>query len=155
MKTASVVTRALVFGAILTVAVAAIGSVVGLLVAGAGGLASALVGAGLTALFMGFTALSIVLATRLTRGKPGSMIYFGVILGMWALKFVVFIAILLLVRGQDWLNPYVFFVVVVAAVIGSLVADVVALAGARIPYVGNIPLPGEPRPSPTVKNSDS
>ena len=155
MKTASVLTRALVFGAILTLAIAIVGSVIGYLVAGAGGLVSALIGAALTALFMGFTALSIVLASRATRDKPSSMLYFGIVLGMWLLKFAVFIAVLLLVRGQDWMNPYVFFIAVIAAVIGSLVADMVALAGARVPYVGDIDLPGSPTPPTTGRNPDS
>ena len=155
MKSASVLKRALVFGAIVTVIIAVVGSVVGYLVSGLGAVASALIGAGLTALFMGFTALSIVIAARVTRDKPSSMLYFGIITGMWLLKFVVFIVILLAVRGQDWMNPYVFFVSVIAAVIGSLVADVVALAGARIPYVGNIELPGSQPAAPAAKNSDS
>lgn len=142
MKTASVLTRALVYGTILTVAIAIVGSVVGYLVAGTGGLASALVGAGLTALFMGFTALSIVLAARATRGNPGSPVYFGIVVGMWLLKFVVFITVMLAVRGQDWMNPTVFFFAVIAAVIGSLIADVVALQGARVPYTGDMEPPG-------------
>jgi len=155
MKTASVLARALFFGAIATLGIAVVGSVVGYLVAGAGGLASALVGAGLTALFMGFTALSVVLAARVTRDKPGSLLYFGIVLGMWGLKFVVFIAILLLVRGQEWMSPYVFFVAMIAAVIGSLTADIIALAGARVPYVGDIELPGSALASETLKNPDS
>lgn len=155
MKNASVLARALVFGAILTVGVALVGSVVGYLVAGGPGLASALVGAGLTALFMGFTALSIVLASRATRDKPSSVIYFGIVLGMWLFKFVVFITVLLLVRGQQWMSPYVFFVAVIAAVIGSLVADIVALAGARVPYVSDSAPPGSPTPSAKAGNPDS
>lgn len=142
MKTASVVKRALFYGGIVTVAVALVGSVVGYLVAGFGGVASALIGAGLTAVFMGVTALSIVVAASATRNRPGSMLYFGIILGMWLLKFVVFITILLLLRGQPWVSPYVFFFAMIAAVIGSLAADVVALVGARVPYVGDIELPG-------------
>lgn len=155
MKSASVLKRALFFGAIVTVGIAVVGSIIGFLVSGPGGLASALVGAGLTALFMGVTAASIVVAGAVTRNKPGSMAYFGIIGGMWVLKFAVFIAILLLVRGQPWVNPYVFFAAMVAAVIGSLVADSIALIGARVPYVGDIELPGSPTPTPGLKNSDS
>jgi hypothetical protein len=155
MKNASVLARALVFGAILTVGIALVGSVVGYLVAGGSGLASALVGAGLTALFMGFTALSIVLASRATRDKPSSMVYFGIVLGMWLFKFVVFIVVLLLVRGEHWMSPYVFFVAVIAAVIGSLVADIVALAGARVPYVGDSAPPGSTTPSAKAGNPGS
>ncbi len=138
MKYASVLRRALVYGAALTVVIAIVGSVVGYLVAGIPGLVSALIGTGLTALFMGFTTLSILIAERATKRTPSSMKYFSIVLGVWALKFVVFIAILLLLRGQDWVNPYVFFVAVIAAVAGSLITDIVAFAGARVPYAGDI-----------------
>ena len=143
MKTASVLGRALVYGAILTVGIAVIGSLVGYLVAGIPGLVSALIGAGLTALFMGFTALSIVIASRVTKGEPSSTLFFGIVLGMWLLKFVVFIAILVLLRGQPFLEPLVMFFAILAAVIGSLVVDVLAFVRSREPYVGNVALPGD------------
>ena len=155
MKTASVLTRALVFGAILTLSIAVVGSVVGYFVAGTGGLVSALVGAALTALFMGFTALSIVLASRATRDRPSSPLYFGIVVGIWLLKFVIFIVVLLALRGRDWVNPYVFFFAVIAAVIGSLVADSVALMGARVPYAGDVERPGAETPPAGTGNSDS
>ncbi len=135
MKAASVLSRALVFGAVATVAVAVVGALVGVLVAGIPGLVSALLGAGLTALFMGVTTVSILLAQRVTRTKASGGIYFGIILGMWVLKFAVFIAVLIAVRGQDWMNPYIFFFAVIAAVVVSLVTDVVALSGAQVSAV--------------------
>jgi len=143
VKTASVLGRALVYGAILTVAIALLGSFVGYLVAGTPGLVSALIGAGLTALFMGFTALSIVLASRVTNNEPSSTLFFGIVLGMWLLKFIVFIAILLLLRNQPFVQPVVMFFAILAAVIGSLAVDVVAFLRSRVPYVGDIPLPGD------------
>jgi hypothetical protein len=154
LKSAPVVTRALVFGAIVTVGVAVVGSIVGFLIAGLPGLVSALIGAGLTALFMGFTALSILIAGLVTKSKPSSMVYFSIVLGMWLVKFGVFIAILVLVRGQPWMNSYVFFFSVIVAVIGSLIADAIALKGARIPYVGDVDLPGVVQPSPTPGNPE-
>ena len=143
MKTATILARALVYGAILTVAIAVIGSVVGYLIAGSAGLVSALIGAGLTALFMGFTALSIVLAARVTHGEASSTLFFGIVLGVWLLKFVVFIVILVLLRNQPFIEPLILFFSILVAVIGSLVVDVVAYIGARVPYVGDIPLPGD------------
>ena len=144
MRTASVLGRALVYGAILTVAIAVIGSVLGYIVAGTSGLLSALIGAGLTALFMGFTALSIVIASRVTKGEPSSTLFFGIVLGMWLLKFVVFIAILVLLRGQPFLEPLVMFFAILAAVIGSLVVDVLVIARSRLPYISDITLPPAP-----------
>ncbi len=143
MKSATILARALVYGAILTVAIAVVGSIVGYLVAGVPGLVSGLIGAGLTALFMAMTAGTIVVAAKVTRNEPSSVLFFGIVLGGWLLKFVLFIAILLVLRGQPFLEPLVFFFAILAAVIGSLVVDVIAFVGARVPYVGDVPLPGE------------
>jgi hypothetical protein len=137
----SVVYRALVFGGIVLAAVAIIGSVVGLLVAGLSGLVSALFAAGLTALFLGFTTLSILLAQRVTRESHSTGAYFGIILGMWVFKFIVFVVVLLATRGADWLNPFVFFYALIAAVLGSLIADIVALSGAQVSAVPSPPAP--------------
>ncbi len=139
MKNASVVVRALVFGAIVVVAVAALGSLIAALTVGPPGVVSVLFAAGLTALFLGVTSASIILADRVTRDRPSVGVYFGIILGMWALKFVVFLVILITMRGAEWLDPFVFFIAVIVAVIGSLVADVVALAGARVSPIAVIP----------------
>ncbi|MDJ0334677.1 hypothetical protein QMG83_05520 [Salinibacterium sp. G-O1] len=141
MKTATILARAIVYGAILTAIIAVVGSVIGYLVAGSSGLISALVGAGLTALFMGFTALSIVLAAKVTHNEPSSTLFFGIVLGVWLLKFVVFIAILVILRDQPFIEPLIMFFSILVAVIGSLVVDVVAFVGARVPYVGDEVLP--------------
>jgi hypothetical protein len=149
MKTATILARAIVYGAILTAIIAVVGSVIGYLVADLPGLVSALVGAGLTALFMGFTALSIVLAAKVTHNEPSSTLFFGIVLGVWLLKFVVFIAILILLRDQPFIEPLVMFFSILVAVIGSLVVDVVAFLGARVPYVGEVALSGVDRDEAT------
>lgn len=143
MKSSAILGRALAYGAILTVAIALAGSVIGYLVAGTPGLISALIGAGLTALFMAFTAGTIVVASRATNGDSSSTLFFGIVLGAWLLKFVVFIAILVVLRGQPFLEPLVFFFAILAAVIGSLVVDVLAFVRARESYVPGVQLPGE------------
>jgi hypothetical protein len=143
MKSSAILGRALAYGAILTVTIAVIGSFIGFLVAGSSGLISALIGAGLTALFMGFTAGSIVLASRATNGDPSSTLFFGIVLGVWLIKFIVFIAILVILRGQPFLEPIVFFFAMIAAVIGSLVVDVLAFVRARESYVPGVQLPGD------------
>ena len=143
MKSSAILGRALAYGAILTVAIAVVGSIIGFLVAGSSGLVSALIGAGLTALFMGFTAGSIVIAARATNGDPSSTLFFGIVLGAWLLKFIVFIAILVILRGQPFLEPLVFFFAILAAVIGSLVVDVLAFIRARESYVPGVTLPGD------------
>ena len=146
MKSATILARALVYGAILTVTIAIVGSVIGFLVAGPEGLWSALIGAGLTALFMVFTSASIVLAAKVTKNEPSSTLFFGIVLGMWLLKFVVFIVLLVLLQAQPFVQPLILFFSILAAVLGSLVVDVVAFLGARVPYVGDVTLPGDTTP---------
>ncbi|MGV8876857.1 MAG: hypothetical protein ACOH1K_05045 [Rhodoglobus sp.] len=148
MKSSAILGRALAYGALLTVTIAVVGSVVGYLIDGSSGLISALIGAGLTALFMGFTAGSVVLASRATNGDSSSTLFFGIVLGAWLAKFIVFIAILVLLQGQPFLNPYIFFFAILIAVIGSLVVDVLAFVNARESYVPGVSLPGDESATP-------
>ncbi len=143
-SSATVVARSLLYGSILAAAILVVGSVVGFLVAGVQGLASAIVGALLAAVFMGLTAASVVLANRVAPNGERLGLYFGIIAGTWALKFVAFIVVVLVLRGQPWLNAYLFFGAVIVAVIGTLVADGLAIQFTRVPYVGDIALPGNP-----------
>lgn len=143
MTSSSVLGLALRYGAILTGVVAVLGSVVGVVVAGVAGLMSVLVGAVLAAAFMGLTAGSILVAERVSRGRPTHGLYFGIIIGTWAVKLVVFAVVAFLVREQPWMQPYLFFATVLVVVVGSLVADAVAMQRARVPYVGDIALPGD------------
>jgi hypothetical protein len=57
---------------------------------------------------------------------------------------VVFIIAAIALRGISTVNPYVFFAAVLATVIGSLIADIVALVRTRVPYVSDVLLPGDP-----------
>jgi hypothetical protein len=132
---ATILGRALVYGAILAIAIAVVGSIIGYLIAGTSGLLSALVGAVVTAVFMGFTAVSILVAARVTRNDATSVLFFGVILGFWIFKFIAFILIVVLLRLATWVDPLIMFVSILVAVIGSLVVDVLAFVKTRVPYV--------------------
>ena len=150
MKPPTVLGLALRYGALMTGVVAVFGSAVGIAVAGLPGMFSVLVGAVLAALFMGLTAASILFAERVSRGRPTSGLYFGIILGTWVLELIVFAVVAFLVRDQPWIQPYLFFGAVLVVVIGSLVADAVAMQRARVPYVGDIALPGGKKPENPV-----
>jgi hypothetical protein len=130
----------LAWSAAITGALAVVGAVIGYLVAGMDGLWSALVGVLLAALFLGMTAVIILIAGRM-EGPEKMPLFFGIVLGGWALKLVIFIVALLLLRGQPWIQGQVFFFAVLASVIASLVIDMVVMARARVPYVGDVPLP--------------
>ena len=152
MTVTPILTRALRYGGIFALSVAVVAGIIGLLVAGVPGLVGGLLGAAMAAVFLGLTAGSMLFADRLTKGDGGSPLFFGIVLAVWLLKLVLFVVVAILLRGQSWLDPFVFFASVIVAVIGSLILDVVAFYRARVPYVSDVTLPGETGPR---KASDS
>ena len=130
----------LIYGGIASFLIAIVGSVVGALVADLAGLLAALIGAAVGFLFVGITALSVLVAVRTTKDDPSSPIFFVIIMGAWLLKLVGFIAFVAIFRTVDGVDPVVLFVCLVAAAVGSVGADVVAVLRSRIPYA-DPPLP--------------
>jgi hypothetical protein len=145
---ADVMTRALRYGAVVAVAVALVAGSIGAATSGVPGLLGGLFGALLAAVFLGLTAVSILIAGRVTRGDPTHPAFYGIVLGVWVLKLVAFVVAAILMRAWDAVDPVVFFWAVIAAVLGTLVGDVVALARARMPYVSDVALPGDPPQAP-------
>ncbi|WP_230206380.1 hypothetical protein [Microbacterium gorillae] len=138
-----VLRRVLTVGALVTAALAVVGAVVGFLVAGPSGLVSALIGVVLAFLFLGITGASILIANRWNGDPLYPTLFFAIVLGGWLVKFVIFIVALMLLRGQPWMAPMVFFVALVVGVLATLVVDVIVMTKMRIPYVSDIDLPGE------------
>ncbi len=130
----------------LTVILLIGGAGIGFLVAGVPGLLSGVIGGVLTAVFMGLTAGSILIGVRITRGDTTSPVFYGIVLGVLAFKLIVFVVLILLLRGQDWLQPAVLGVSMIVAVLGSLGVDMLAFVRARVPYV-DVELPGSASPS--------
>ena len=137
-----ILTTSLRWGGLFALGLAIVAGTVGYLVAGLPGLWGGLLGAALAFLFLGLTAASILLGQRLTVDDPGSPLFFGVVLGAWLLKLIVFFIFMFWLRGQTWLDPWVFFLSVIAAVLGSLIVDVIAFQRSRMPYV-DAALPGD------------
>jgi hypothetical protein len=142
MNNTTILRRALRYGIILTIAVIVIGSIIGYLAGGVAGLVSALLGAGVTAVFMGLTAASFVVAARVATLPDGIVVYYGIILGTFFLKFVIFLVLVISLRSVAWLNPTIFGFTTIAAVLGTLIVDAVALQRGRQPYV-DASLPGD------------
>ncbi|PRZ04860.1 hypothetical protein BCE75_10998 [Isoptericola sp. CG 20/1183] len=115
---------------LLVGALVVLGCAVGALVAGLPGVWGALVGAGLAAFFCGTTVWSM----QRTVGKPPTVMA-GVVMGAWLAKIVVLVVVLAVLRGADFYDPYVLFVVLAIGAIGSALLDYQAVKGARIPYV--------------------
>lgn len=125
----------LLWSALATAVLAVAGVIVGYAVAGMSGLWSALVAILLAAVFLGLTSVTILIANR-WHGDPLYVpIFFGAVMGGWIIKFVVFIVVLLALRGASWLNGTVFFVALVVSVVVSLVIDVLVMVKMRIPVV--------------------
>ena len=134
----------LVWSGSVTGILAAVGAIVGFLVAGMDGLWSALAGVLIAALFLGITAASILIANRWFGDPLYVPIFFGIVLGGWILKFVVFLVALFVLRDQPWVVGPVFFLALVASVLASLVIDVVVLMRMRVPHVSDVTLPTDP-----------
>jgi hypothetical protein len=128
----------LVLGAIITAVIGAVGGVIGYSIQGWTGVVSALVGALIAFIFMGVTAASILLGQKLSGGSIASGAFFATVLGAWLLKFVLFLVALSFIRSITELNAVVALGCVIAAVIGALVSDVVAVSRARVPVVDMI-----------------
>lgn len=147
MSVTPILIRSLRYGAVLALAVAIIAGAIGALVAGVPGLLGGLLGAVLAAVFLGLTAGSMLFAGWIAKGDTTGPTFFGIVLAAWFLKLVVFVIAAILFGRLHWVDPYVFFFSVIAAVIGSLIADIVAFLRARVPYVSDVVLPGEPQGS--------
>ena len=144
MNNTTILTRALRYGTILTIGVVVVGGVPGLI--------SALLGAGVTAVFMGLTSGSFVIASRVAKLPEGIVVYYGIILGTFILKFVIFLVLVISLRYVSWLNPTVFGFTIIAAVLGTLVVDALALQRGRMTYV-DVALPGE-NAAPAEKSAE-
>jgi len=139
-----VLKRALAFGGVLAAAIAIVGSVVGFAVAGGTGVISALIGTAMAVGFLGITAVSILFARRFDIGA-----FFGIVMGAWLLKFVLFLVLGLSLKDQPWIQPTVLFVCLIAGVVGTLAVDVIVVAKSRVPYVETtLPRAPEEPPAP-------
>jgi len=141
----------ILYGGVLAVAIAVIGSVVGFLIDGSVGLVSALIGAAMAFVFLGVTAGSILLANRIANSDFLNPLFFITVLGGWLLKFAVFLVLLFILKDQPWINNVVLLLTVIVGVVGSLTVDVLVIARSRQPYV-DVELPAT-RPSTEGDNA--
>ncbi|QNO38521.1 hypothetical protein H4J02_05835 [Protaetiibacter sp. SSC-01] len=137
-----ILTTSLRWGALFATGLAVVAGGIGVLVAGLPGLWGGLLGALLAFAFLALTAGSILLGQRLTVDDPNSPLFYGVVLGAWLVKLIVFFVFMFWLRGQSWLDPWVFFLTVIVAVLGSLVIDALSFVRSRTPYV-DVELPGD------------
>jgi hypothetical protein len=116
--------------ALLTGLIAALGSLAGYFVEGPNGVVSALIG---SALAFGFGALTVI--TMLIGRRLSLAGFFGVVMGGWLVKLIGFALLARALHGAEFINGPVLFLTLVAAILGSLVIDSIAVLSARIPVV--------------------
>lgn len=125
---AGVFKKVLSLGSAAVAAIATVASIIGWLVAGTNGLVSALIGAAVCLVFTSLTALSIWFGSKLNLGG-----FFGLVMGGWLLKLVLFFVLVALLRKAEFINGPVFFFTLVASVLTGLAIDSWVFLKARIP----------------------
>ena len=141
MNATTTLKRVLALGGALAAAIALVGGIAGYLTVGPRGLVSALVGTAMAFVFLAVTAVSILLAGRTGKSDVLSPSFFGIVLGGWLAKFVVFLVLVFVLKDQPWIDNTVLFLSIVAGVVGSLVVDVLVVGRSRIPVVPDVSMP--------------
>jgi len=116
--------------ALLTGLIASLGSLAGYFVEGMNGVVSALIGSGLAFAFGALTVVSMMIGRKLSLAG-----FFGVVMGGWLIKLIGFALLARSLQGAEFINGPVLFLTLVAAILGSLVIDSIAVLSARIPVV--------------------
>ncbi len=145
MNAVDVFSRSLRLGGVLTAVLLVVAGVLGwLLGGGMPGLLGAIVAVVASAVLLGVTTVSVLVGNRMSQRRGDTTIFFAVVAGAWLVKLVLFLVLVLSLRSAHWMNPSVFGIVLVIAVVGQLVVDVLVLARSRITVV---PLPESGPPS--------
>lgn len=126
----SILRRAMRDTLVLVLSLLVLGGVVGALTVGAAGVWGAVLGAAVAAFFCGTTIWSM---QRTVGAPPAQMAAF--VMGAWLAKIVVLLVVLVLLRGAEFYDPYVFGAVLLVGVVGSALLDYRAVARGRVPYV--------------------
>ena len=143
MKSAEIFRASLKWGGILAIVIAVVAGGLGFLFDGSRGLTSALIGTAMSVLFLGITAGSILFANRWFGTDLFVPIFFGIVMGGWLVKFVLFLVLAVLLKDEPWINPTVLFLSIIAGVIAALTVDVIIVSKSRMPYVSDVTLPGD------------
>lgn len=137
----AVLRTVLVWTGIAAVVLIVLGGGIGYLVAGSDGLWSGLAGVGLAVIFLALTPISVLIANRWYGREMFATVFFGIVMGGWLLKLVIFITAIVILREQSWVVPTVIFLSLLAGIVVSLVIDAVAFSKLRVPHVSDVTLP--------------
>lgn len=115
-------------GGLITAGIAVVGALIGYVAAGSNGLVSALIGAAVCFAFTALTAVSVWFGSKLSLGG-----FFGLVLGGWLLKLVLFFVLIASLKGASFINGPVFFFTLVAAILSELGIDSYVFLKSRVP----------------------
>jgi len=135
MNVHQVIRRALFWGVVSTAIVVIVASVVGALVAELSGMLAALVGGAIGFVLLALTPLSIMWGFKAGGGSVLAPGFFAVVLGVWMVKFIAFVALIFLVGDIAALHRETLFLTIVASLLVALVSDLVVVVRSRMPYV--------------------
>jgi hypothetical protein len=123
---------ALKLSLLLALVIAALGSLVGLLIFGLPGVYSALIAAAVSVSFGVLTILSIRIGSRLPLNG-----FYGLVLGGWLLKILLFAVLLGALQGAEFMSGPMFFFAIVTSVLGGLSIDSYLVLSSKLPAVEN------------------
>lgn len=130
MTKQQVFNRALMLNLAVGIAIALIGSLLAFLLVDAQAIFGALIGAGIAFSFGLLTLLSIQFGGRLPIGG-----FYGVVLGGWLIKVLLFAILIGSLQDAEWLHGPTFFFALVAAVMANLAVDSWVVLKGRIETV--------------------
>jgi hypothetical protein len=137
VNVSQILTKVLKYTGLLAVLLVVVGGTIGFLVDGTDGLVSVLLGTAVAILFSAVTAASMIVAVKFQLAA-----FFGIVMGSWLLKMVLFIVALLVLRDLSFINPVALFISLVVAIVGTVAIDTLVVTKSRVGYVSDVTLPG-------------
>ena len=141
MSVELLIRRTWLWGIVGVSVVAVVASVAGALVAELDGMLSALLGTAVGFAFLALTPLSITWALKAGQGdvlRPG---FFAVVLGVWLVKFIVFLALVFWLGDVAWAHQETLFLTIVGALLVGLIVEVTVVVRSRPPEI-DVEIPG-------------
>jgi hypothetical protein len=141
MSVELLIRRTWLWGIVGVSVVAVVASVAGALVAELDGMLAALLGTAVGFAFLALTPLSITWALKAGQGdvlRPG---FFAVVLGVWLVKFIVFLALVFWLGDVAWAHQETLFLTIVGALLVGLIVEVTVVVRSRPPEI-DVEIPG-------------
>jgi hypothetical protein len=136
VNVSQILTKVLKYTGLLAVLLVVVGGTIGYLAAGSDGLISVLLGTAVALAFSAVTAVSMIIAIKFEIAA-----FFGIVMGSWLLKMVLFIVALVLLRDQSYINTVALFISLVVAIVGTVAIDTIVVTRSRMSYVSDVTLP--------------